>query len=222
MKLKRLVRKIIIKLYRHIHNSILRIRLKNEKFTILAPTCIAGKIYHYLGKQFLSPTINLWLTEDDFYKFVNNLNYYIEQEVEYFKEDETNKFPIGIIKGITKEDDILINFNHDTDFERAKADWDNRKKRIDWDNIWVIASTHYGESQEKIERYEKLMRKVKGLVVFTAKDYPQYSYTLQLKKYKNEECVGQYMIDCPSNILDKKPWEYGFNYVKWLNTGKLK
>lgn len=64
--------------------------MKNSKlsndFTILANTCIAGKIYHKLGMRFLSPTINLWITQKEFVKFCNNLNFYINQKLVFFSE----------------------------------------------------------------------------------------------------------------------------------------
>lgn len=41
-------------------------RLKNDNFTILASNCAAGIIYNRLGKQFLSPTINMWFKQGDF------------------------------------------------------------------------------------------------------------------------------------------------------------
>ena len=59
----------IRKVYRKIHRYFLRKRLKNHDFTLLAPTCIAGVMYHELGMPFLSPTINLWMYDKDFVKF---------------------------------------------------------------------------------------------------------------------------------------------------------
>ena len=47
-------------------------RLKNKDFTLLTPNCLAGIIYHNLGLQFSSPTINIQFNDKtEFYKFCN-------------------------------------------------------------------------------------------------------------------------------------------------------
>ena len=51
--------------------------------TIFCSTCIGGMISHNLGLQFMSPTVNLWLTPSDFVKFVSNLNKYLTDIPEY-------------------------------------------------------------------------------------------------------------------------------------------
>lgn len=61
-------------------NSI-RKRLTNDNFTIICSNCIGGTIYNRLGKQFLSPTINLWMHQRDFIKFVLDIKEYINPEL---------------------------------------------------------------------------------------------------------------------------------------------
>ena len=58
------------KIYRILSNAWYRMRLKNDNFTIITNSCIGGVMYHKLGKRFLSPTVNLWMYDEDFYKFV--------------------------------------------------------------------------------------------------------------------------------------------------------
>lgn len=45
--------------------------LRNDSFTILSSNCIGGVIYHRLGKQFLSPTINMWFRQPDIVHWLN-------------------------------------------------------------------------------------------------------------------------------------------------------
>ena len=56
-------------------------RLSNDQFTILSSNCIGGVIYHRLGKQFLSPTINMWFRQPDFVSFCLHLDYYLQQKL---------------------------------------------------------------------------------------------------------------------------------------------
>ena len=198
----------------------MRLALRNHDFSIICPTCIGGKIYHQLKMQFKSPTINLWLTEDDFYEFCKNLKWYISHDLQYYGSDETADFPIGYITGPDNEL-IKINFNHSKDFDTALKDWNRRKSRINWDKLYVIASTRDGESRDKIERWGNISSQVSGLVCFTAHDYPDIPYALPLKLYKNCDRCGTYMED-ESPILKLLPWETDFNYVRWLNNGRVK
>lgn len=110
--MKKLVLKYVRKTYRKVSRYFLRKRLKNQNFTILAPTCIAGVIYHELGLPFASPTINLWMHDKDFYKFVNNLKGYLAHDLVFVEGiDDT---PTAYL------DDILIHFNHYHSDEEAR------------------------------------------------------------------------------------------------------
>ena len=53
------------------------------QFTLLAQNCAGGLLYHSLGREFLSPTINLWFSEGDFLKFVNKYRYYIKEDLNF-------------------------------------------------------------------------------------------------------------------------------------------
>lgn len=59
----------------------LRQRLVNKDVTILANNCNAGFIYHDLGLQFLSPTINLFFYKDHFFTFLEHLDEYLAEEI---------------------------------------------------------------------------------------------------------------------------------------------
>ena len=222
MRQDNIIIRVARKTYRLITNAYLKRKLKNKNFTILAPTCIGGVIYHHLGLKFLSPTVNLWMTEDDLYKFVMDLEYYISQEVEFFAQDIKLDYPIGIIRGKDESEDVLIQFNHHKSFVDAKAIWDVRKQRINWSNLYVIASTRGGETNSKITRWENVKDKVNGLVLFTAHDYPNIPYALQLTKFKDREYCPSYMMEGVSKLLSKHAWEKDFNFVRWLNNGTVK
>ena len=56
---------------------------------------------------------------------------------------------------------------------------------------------------------------VKGLVVFTANEYVDIPYTVQIEKYKNEGEVGNILTRSFWN--DSREYEHYFNFVKWFN-----
>lgn len=65
----------------------IRRRLKNDNFSILCSNCIGGVIYHRLGKQFLSPTINMWFCQGEFLKFVENLPEYLKEDLAFVETE---------------------------------------------------------------------------------------------------------------------------------------
>lgn len=200
----------IRKVYRKIHRFFLRKRLKNSNFTILAPTCIAGVMYHELGQQFLSPTINLWMHDKDFLKFVLNLRDYLSYDL---------KFVHGIEETPTAYlNDILIHFNHYHSDEEAKQKWDERKKRINYDNLYIIMADQ--PDGGVITHDDMLSLKevpCNGKVVLSVKKYDDIDYIINLPKDPIKDCVNMYMFD-KSPILARFKWE-NWDYVKWLNKG---
>ncbi len=191
-----------------IENKVNQIRLKNKDFTIICATCAGGVITHKLGRQFLSPTVNLFFPEKDICKLVSNLRWYMEQELVPLN-DETCPFPRALCG------DIEITFNHAETFEEGKRIWDRRKSRINYDNIWVIGSDNkmsYGD----IVKFSEIH--CKGKIMFTAKEYPEFDFCLPFLEYKEEGklSVGQYMSH-HSRVLDRFIYERYFDYTSWLN-----
>ena len=183
-------------------------RLQNKDFTIICATCAGGVITHKLGKQFMSPTVNLFFAEKDVPKLVSDLRWYMTQELVPL-HDNTCPFPKALCG------DIEITFNHAKSFEEAKSIWDRRKKRINYDNIWVIGSDtkmSYGD----IVKFSEMP--CKGKIMFTAKEYPEFDFCLPFLEYKEEGklSVGQYMSH-HSRVLDRFIYERYFDYTSWLN-----
>ena len=95
-----------------------------DGFTIIASNCCGTMMYHDLGLPFLSPTINLNIGMEDFVRMVENLPWYMEQEIVEVKEKSS--CPIGMLG------DVRIGFIHYDTFEEAIQKWEDRKKRINW------------------------------------------------------------------------------------------
>ena len=109
--------------------------LKNKSFTLISNNCNGCFILHDLGVKFNTPTVNLYFGMEDFIKFLERLDYYLALELE---EAEWTKYPIG------KLGDIKINFMHYENFKLAKEKWDERKKRIDKNNLYILATEKDG------------------------------------------------------------------------------
>lgn len=125
-----------------IFESACRLRIRNRNFTILCSNCIGGIIYNRLGMQFLSPTINLFIRQYDFIKFIGNPQFYLSQELIFIETEYP--FPVGLLG------DIRIHFNHSDNEADARLDWERRKKRINWDNLYIIMYDRDGLTREQI------------------------------------------------------------------------
>lgn len=189
--------------YNIIYEKKLRKKLKNQDFSIICSNCIGGIIYHRLGKEFLSPTINLWLHQDDFLKFVLNLKEYISKDL-IFVESEYD-YPVGLL------DDIKIYFNHSKTEEEARLNWNKRKKRINYDNLFIIMYDRDEITKQDIKQLENV--DCKNKIVLSDKEYPDIDYVLTIQP--NNKVNGQQYLD--KDILDKRTFEKHFDFVKWLN-----
>lgn len=201
----------LAKLYRKVNRVVIRSRLKNKNFTILAPTCIAGVIYHELGQKFNSPTINLWMYDKDFLKFVHNLKEYLSYDLRFVHGiDPTPTAYCG---------DILIHFNHYHSDAEANEKWIERKCRVNYDNLFIIMAD---QPDGGIITHEDMLSlkeiDCRGKVVLTVKDYSDIDYLVHLPKDPDRDCVNMYMFD-KSHILGRYRWEREWDYVRWLNKG---
>lgn len=200
------------KVSRHFVDSVLHFwyksRLKNKQFSIICPNCIGGNIYHRLGMEFKTPTINCFTTQDDYIKMIRNLKHYMSCDITFPEELEQSKpYPVGRI------DDITYYFNHDTDKEKVKKDWYRRRERIDYDNIYVILYEESPFSREEILSLQSIP--CKRLVVLTDKTtHGDLNYVRVIKR--------NYGKPNEAHFLDRD--EYGvqtfekhFDFVAWIN-----
>ena len=184
----------------------MRDALANTTPTFLCPNCIGGILFHDLGLQFRSPTINLMMSQTDFVNFVLYMDDYLAQELSFFKHPEYD-FPCAHLGNIT------LHFTHYHTEEEAARKWAERSARIDRDNLFVFLEERDGLTREDILWLGSMH--ARGLVVFTANAYPDIPYALQIPKYAADGEVG--------NILAKSYWddsheyEKYFDFVKWFN-----
>lgn len=182
-------------------------RLVNNDFTIISRNCVGGVIYHSLGKQFSSPTINLFMSQKDFIKFIKELEAYIKLEI---KEDKNASQTLGY--PVAKCGDLTIHFIHYKSFNEAKEKWDRRKKRINYKKIFLINTDQDDYSREIDNEYAKLPYP-KILFVHSKKQVVA-PYHVYIKGFDHKPYIG--------NILDRKN-KFGrrylddFDYVSFIN-----
>lgn len=106
-----LVSNAVLVKYHQKYYSRLRKKIKNKDFSLFSPNCYAGLIYHRLGLQFKSPTINmLFPSKKEYLKFVSDLKRYLSLDL-VESEDERFPYPVGMLG------DVELVFNHYKSFE---------------------------------------------------------------------------------------------------------
>ena len=183
-----------------------RKRLKNTDFSVISSNCNGAFILHDLGQRFNSPTVNLFLFPKDFIKLLKNLKHYMSLKLKFIKEDEI-EYPVGLLE------DIKIYFMHYKTEEEAEKKWEERKKRINYDNLFIMMTDRDGCTYEDLKEFDSLIFKNK--VVFTHKKYPEIKSSFYIKGYENENQIGHIY-----EFLDEKTGlkHYDeFDYVSWFN-----
>lgn len=204
----------IIGVGRKAYYKYLRKKLKVTNPTIIVNNCLGTFIYHNLGLEYCSPTINLTIPKKDFIVFVQHLSGFLHSKL-IKVEDPSVSYPIGKLE--YNGNSIRINFIHYKTFEEAKCKWDERKERVDYSSIYIIQQISDGATEDDINSFDHLPYKNKLLItnknitnsknvvihkVFNKKNY----YHGKILEYKSTFSLRRYMDD--------------IDYVGFLNSGK--
>lgn len=189
-----------------LYKEIKRARLKNRTPSIIASNCIGTFIYYDMKLRFLSPTINLSFDMNDYVRFLENLKWYLDQPVVPF-EDQRFSYPCGMIG------DVEVRFNHYRSFEEAAEKWNERKRRIDWENLYIIDIDGDNCTYESMKRFDALPYKNK--ILLTHKPYPEFSSSYYLPGFERIEGVGR-ATDFDGGYVVRRFMDR-FDYVDFLN-----
>lgn len=188
----------ISELKRRIGNKIktnyVKRQLNLSDISIISMNCIGGVLYHDVGARFLSPTIDLFFFADDFIKFVTNLNYYLNLTPVVTMGE---KYPIGTL------DDIKIYFMHYSDIESALNKWEERKKRVNPDKIFVIMAEQNNFSDQSFNDFLNIPY---PKILFSRNAKLKSTDVVYYPKYKE-------LKELP-NIIDQRDMYYKGSLVK--------
>lgn len=195
----------------------LRFYVRNLDFTIISNNCWAGHIYQDLGLEYRSPTVGLYIMPEDYLKFINNLKFYVQQELSFVeksryssenkKRKERNRnYPIGVLN-----EEIEVHFLHYKDESEAREKWNRRVARINYSNIFYKMDDQNGCTLDQINEFCNIFN-VEEKVFFGSKKLNDFKGYVYLPYYRNKNSVG--------DIYDEK-WAFlaFFNIARWLNSG---
>ena len=188
-------------------------RLTNFTPTLICSNCTGGMIYHWLGLQFRSPFINLWMTNEDFLLALESFDDFINTPLLCDKKySEQYNYPVGIGFG-----GVRVFFMHYKSWEDAIAKWNQRVKRIDRDNMAVMLTNFNGFTcgggMSIIKRFEALPFKHK--VIFVDRPIPDVGCAVHLKRWKPE---SRHVFN--TQHIDGRLYLDQFDYVEFINNLK--
>lgn len=187
---------------RKIYYSRKKKRLKNQNFTIISRDCFGTFVYHNLGLQYKTPTVNLFFSKEDFITFVFNLKEFLNVELEEVF-GHNKPFPVGKLFYDNKT--VTVYFMHYSTFEEAKSKWDERKRRIDFSNIYIVSVINNGLTEEYVKKFEALpfenkliisnKNEFNSKVIVTHKIFDKKNYCGEFLKFKPPFFCKRYMDD---------------------------
>lgn len=127
-------------------------KLCKSKLSIISQNCFGGLISHLMGLEFRSPFVNMYLSESDYIKVLNDLYRYMHRDIKFIRmEYEQNlkrDFPV-----FEFFDGVTLKMNHYVDVDEARKKWHKRKNKINWYNILVVM---YTDNPSILEEFDKL------------------------------------------------------------------
>lgn len=205
-------KKILLKVYKKTIGVINNFKIKNKDITIISNNCWGGIYYRNNNLEYLSPTLGMFFMAEEYIKFIYNIKYYIDHELEFISLEQSKyreylrklnyNSPIG------KINDLEIMFLHYDTKEEAKEKWDRRKKRINWNKIIYKFSDQNMCTYEHLKKFQEFNAKNK--ICFTTRKYDNID-SIQIREFEKCENVGD----------DIKKYKKYLNIYKYVNHIKL-
>ena len=144
---------------------------------------------------------------------LHHLKYYLSKKIERVEDADSL---VGIIQGNNSRKAIKINFDHYLNFDEAIRKWEERKRRINWDNIYVMMEFYDGiQGDEWIERFGRVNHDHK--MILTHRDHKE-EYTRTIHCFNDNLDMNEVggKIFRYDGLTGKRYYDE-FDYVEFLN-----
>lgn len=155
-----------IKLSTFVKQRLERLHIKGTDFCIISNNCWAGIIYQKFGLRYNTPTAGLFIMDDDYIKFVERLDHYIDAPLQFIPLKEANYYPYLSRQRSIHDDypvarlgDIEIYFLHYATEQEAREKWQRRCarfKQCNRDHLLIKMSQRDDMSHAILDRFAAL------------------------------------------------------------------
>ena len=126
-------------------------KLRRSALSILSVNCMGGLFYHRFGLPFLSPTINMFTSDEGFLKFLKDPIQNVKAELKLLRKEFNAELNINYPVFKIGESEWYMNHYADENFAVRK--WYERSFRINWFNLIVVLHT---ENPEILAEFDEL------------------------------------------------------------------
>ena len=219
MSTENLFWRILRKIPLFLHKVNIRRKTGNTNVTIISQNCIGGVIYALLGQEFLSPTIDMFIEDDNFVKLAKNPEHYLKVPATRLTDMYVDPVDTKICYPKIKIDDIEICCLHYKDCDDAIAAWERRRKRINLKRVLVIANSWNMHGNEELIK-EVCENKKYKTICFTAEPYPYEGcvYLKDLFWHLDERGIIRPDITDFKGLSYKRLFEYYIDIVDLINS----
>ena len=204
---------VIFFLPRKIYYSKKKKDVENQRPTIISNDCFAGIVYHNLGLKFYSPTINLFLSKEDFITFVNNLKGFLQSEIKEAQRNARN-YPIGELEYNSKK--IKLHFLHYKTFDEAIKKWDQRKNRIDYSNILIVLTVAKGLTAQDVVDFKNIPFENKLLITDDKSEYTE-DFIIEHKIFRKKNYKSGEFLRFKAPFFYRRHMD-DIDYVSFINS----
>lgn len=149
---------------------------------------------------------------DDFIIFCNHLQAYLDTDL--IEDKNTDKeFPVGRLTNEFGE--IHIYFMHYHSFNEAKDKWNERKKRVDYEKIYVIAQIEGELDEDKVQKFNSIPYKNKVLLSKSPNNRDQENIIYLRAMNRSGYMIGD-VLHYKTMISVKRQFNE-FDYISFLN-----
>ncbi|SPX43244.1 exopolysaccharide biosynthesis protein [Haemophilus influenzae] len=174
------IKSAVNKYQRFFINRTLQRKLTNQGMTVISANCMGAFILHDLHQPFNSPFVNLYLSPQDFLRYLQNMDFYRTQPLTFVQTEKS--YPVG------KLADLDIHFMHYHSEQEANEKWQLRTSRMKLDNLFIMMTDRDGVTEKDIQLFDQLPFKNK--VIFTHKPYPAFKSAYYIKGFEKQNQVG--------------------------------
>ncbi len=186
----------------------LKKRLEIKDFSLITNNCVGGVIYNNLGLKFTSPTVNLYILDEDYILFCEHACDFIKNGVLKERQSEFS-YPSGELTCSSGK--ITIYFMHYSSFQEAESKWQERCKRVNFDNLCFIYEVTDKFDEVLAERFLSLPYK-KAIITANKSIKNTLCKYISVNKKFEFGVLLQY-----KSKLSAKRWLDDWDYVSFLN-----
>lgn len=154
--------------------------------TIIASNCVGSRLSLLAGYRFNSPTVDLFITPDDFLAFVQNLDAYLD--LPFLSDDAMaadEGWPVAILEaeGLAP---VRLHLQHYDSVAEAEKKWRDRAPRINRHDL-IVCHTDKRATHPHLQAFDALAHRK---IVFTHRPQPEIRSACYVPGYEDQGEVG--------------------------------